>query len=290
MKISQESFDRLPFGHLSSLFSPTVIRRLATHEAASSIREIIVTAGLDHHFGHCSLRDVFEGIYDILRQNYRCEYIYKNAIASKILLGRHSPQTSGLLTEVQVGPSKADLVLINGETTAYEIKTELDSLDRLNSQLASYQAAFDRVYVVSYERCLERIVQRLPLGVGLLCLTSRYTIATKREATADLSRLDSSVIFDILRRNEYTSIIKKHFGYVPRVPNTLLYRECRSLFLSLHQACVRNEFAAILKRRAQTAVAVLPHEIALAPHSLLLRTLTGELGPDHYRHLNLRLA
>jgi hypothetical protein len=266
------------------------MRRLATSVAADSVRDILATAGLVQYFQQCSLWDVFEGVYDVLLQHYRCEYVYKNAIAAKILLGRHSLQTSGLLTEIQVDASKADLVLINGETIAYEIKTELDSLDRLPSQLASYQAAFDRVYVVSHEKHLERIAERLPSEVGLLCLTPQYTISTAREAVAARSRIDAGVMFDILRRDEYTAIIKKCFGCVPAVPNTLLYRECRALFISLPQELVRSEFALTLKRRAQTAVKVAAKHLDSAPHSLILHMLTGELGPEQCRCLHLSLV
>ena len=282
--------DRLPFGHLSTLFSPPLIRGLSAGAAVESVRHILATAGLDLYYRSRLLGDIFESVYEILRTRYRCEYVYKNAIASEILLGRHSPQTSGLLTEVQVGDSKADLVLINGETVAYEIKTELDSLDRLPSQLISYQSAFDRVYVVSHERYLERLKGRLPNTVGLLCLAGDATISSVREADKDPERLDAGIMFDILRRNEYTAIIKKFYGQVPVVPNTLLYRECRTRFLALPTKDVCGEVAAVLKGRAQSAVSLPLCEFSNAPHSLWLHVLTGQFGPQHAAALNLVLT
>jgi hypothetical protein len=272
------------------LFSPPLVRGLSASAAVESVRRIITVAGLGAYYRSRLLREIFESVYEILRARYRCEYVYKNAIASEILIGRHSLQTSGLLTEVQAGASKADLVLINGETVAYEIKTELDSLDRLSSQLASYQTAFDRVYVVSHERYLDRIAERLPRTVGLLCLTGDATISSVREADKDPTRLDAGTMFDILRRSEYTSIIKKFYGQVPTVPNTLYYRECRARFLALPTEDVCGEFAAALKLRAQGAVSLPLCDLVRTPHSLLLHVLTGQLGPQHFATLDLALT
>ena len=282
--------DRLPLGHLSTLFSSPLIRGLAADTAVDSVRRIIAAAGLSPYYRYRTLREVFDSVYEILRARYRCEYVYKNVIASEILMARHSVQTSGLLAEVQVGASKADLVLINGETVAYEIKTELDSLDRLPSQLASYQSTFDRVYVVSHERYIKRIEGRIPGTVGVLCLGADAKLSPVREADRNPARLDAGTMFDILRRSEYTTIIKKFYGQVPAVPNTLLYKECRALFLELPTEDLCCEFAAALKRRAQEAVNVRLEDVGRAPYSLLLHVLTGQFGPQHFTTIQLALT
>src|SRR3954468_16508914 len=147
-------------GNLATVFSPTFIRRLSN---LSSLREILAASSLLQEASRLpTVGHVFELAYAILQNSYRCEYLYKNAIAVKILLGRHSPKTATLLTEVAVSGCKADLVLVNGTTVAYEIKTELDSLDRLPAQLQAYMQTFDQVYVVTYETCVERVSRSLP--------------------------------------------------------------------------------------------------------------------------------
>lgn len=50
--------------------------------------------------------------------------------------------------EMPVGNSRADIVTVNGESKVYEIKTELDTYNRLESQLHDYRDHFDKVYVV----------------------------------------------------------------------------------------------------------------------------------------------
>ena len=95
-------------------------------------------------------QDIYTNIYDLLKKEYRCEYIYLNEIFLEQILKEHN-ETSSIITEFYINSSKADLLIINGTTTIYEIKTELDTLNRLEKQLLDYTRAFDRVYVITYE-------------------------------------------------------------------------------------------------------------------------------------------
>lgn len=63
-------------------------------------------------------------IYNKLKLEYRNEYFYKNTLLNKLLLGIHSINTTTALTELPIGNSKADFVMINGKAVVYEIKTE----------------------------------------------------------------------------------------------------------------------------------------------------------------------
>jgi len=273
-------------GYLSSLFSASLIRRLPDAAALLEVRAILGTTGLWAALRQMTLGQVFDRAYAVLKESYRCEYLYKNTIAEKILLGRHSPRTSGLLSELQVCNSKVDLVLVNGSTVAYEIKTELDSPDRLHSQLLAYQQAFDRIYVVTHERVAHRFSETLPEGVGLLCMTSRHTLATARDSQPNPSRINSGVIFDMLRRREYLPIVRRYFGHEPSVPNTRIYSACRSLFSDLPIDSVRIEFARVLKGRCHAAVSVPLNGDLEIPRSLLLHALTGGLTGDQYGALS----
>ena len=58
-------------------------------------------------------------IYQHLKKEYQNEYFYKNTLLNKLLLGIHSPRTTTALTEVPVGNSKADFILINGKAVVY---------------------------------------------------------------------------------------------------------------------------------------------------------------------------
>lgn len=74
-------------------------------------------------------------IYRFMSKSYRNEYFYQNTLLNKLLLGRHSVNTTTALTQIPISKSKADFILINGRAVVYEIKTELDTFDRLETQI-----------------------------------------------------------------------------------------------------------------------------------------------------------
>jgi len=86
----------------------------------SKIKSYVTSLGLNHY-------DTFESLYKVLTDNYRSEYVYKNTLFNKLLLGKHNLNTTSALVELPIGDSIADFVLFNGSATVYEIKTELDS-------------------------------------------------------------------------------------------------------------------------------------------------------------------
>ena len=118
-------------------------------------------------------------IYNILKTEYRNEYYYKNTLLNKLLLGVHSVNTTTALTEIPIAKSKADFVLINGKAVVYEIKTELDNLERLESQINDYFKAFDHVAVVTYNEnvtAIQKKIDSIGKPVGIYVLQNRGTI------------------------------------------------------------------------------------------------------------------
>jgi hypothetical protein len=213
----------------------------------------------------------FDACHAELWAHHRSEYVYKNAIASKILMGRHSVRTTRFLSEFRVDACKADVVLINGTSTCYEIKTELDGLDRLSRQLDSYGNVFDLTYVVTFPGYVEQVLRSVPRHVGVLSLTEDYAFATRREATSNRHNIKPASVFDSLRRDEYTEIIRDAYGHVPAVPNTQMYRECRRLFSDLAPEAVHDAMVRVLKRRRLPApVATLVESITPCLRSAVL--------------------
>lgn len=177
-----------------------------------------------------SRKKILETMYSYLLNEYRCEYIYKNFITQKILLGRHSLNTSTLINEFRVGSSVADVVLINGKSTVYEIKTELDNPDRLQDQLADYQKAFPEIYLVVHHSGVDTYMEKLTGShVGLIVLNRRNQLSVRKNAALNTQYLDITTMFKSLRKQEYSNIIKKAYGYVPDVPNMFYFKECLKL-------------------------------------------------------------
>lgn len=234
---------------LNRVFSRKTIRDLI-----SGHRNPAYSAVVQQYLGHTSAvtnRDIIHEIYDTIRRCHRNEYFYKNTLLTKLLLGRHSTNTTTALTEVQVEGSKADFVLINGRAVVYEIKTELDTLERLDGQIRNYYKAFTNVCVLTSESHYQRVeaLLRSSPQVGICVLTDRGTISTKREPSEDVSQLDHRTMFKILRKSEYEYVLSEFFGTVPKCPPAHYYKECLRLFCQLNTKAAYNAFIKQLKKR-----------------------------------------
>jgi hypothetical protein len=204
-------------------------------------------------------------IYQKLRNEYRNEYYYKNTLLNKLLLGVHKPTTTTALTEVQVNKSKADFVLINGKAVVYEIKTELDNLDRLEKQLQDYYKAFVNVCVVTSDSNYDTVRKKLEdSSVGIYVLSNSDTISLKKKAENNFSHLDLSVIFKILRKHEYESILASAYGGLPKVSQFKYFTECKKMFEKIDVIEAHNLFIKELKKRNRIDIepfAQVPREI-----------------------------
>lgn len=249
------TIDNKYYSSFARIFSPIVMDRLINTGKSGYLSEVLKCSGLLNEINiNTTVSELFEQIYQYLFKHYRSEYIYKNAIANKILLGRHSLNTSHMLTEFRVANCKADVVILNGTSTVYEIKSEYDSLDRLHNQTSSYLDVFDHIYVITSYSQLTKVKSVLPSTIGLLVLTSRNTIKTIRVAESGRNKVKPEIIFDSLKKSEYISIIKKLFGYVPDVSNTQIYKECRKLFCSISRQEAHDEMVKVLRRRGSNKI------------------------------------
>lgn len=191
-----------------------------------------------------------EQIYKFITKEYRNEYFYKNTLLNKLLLGKHSIKTTVALTEIPINKSKADFVLINGKAVVYEIKTELDSFERLENQINDYYTAFNHVCVVTCESNYSKLNSLLKnSNAGIYILTDRNTVSTRKEPIEDNCKLNHRSIFGILRKNEYEKIILKHYGELPETSQFYYYKECYRLFENIEIKTAYEYFITELKAR-----------------------------------------
>jgi hypothetical protein len=240
---------------------------LAQKGRSAYLSEVCTNSGLlDQTDPSMSLPQFFDWIYNLLFKNYRNEYIYKNAIANKILLGKHSLNTSHMLTEFRVDNCKADAVVINGTSTVYEIKSEFDSFARLESQIKAYFQIFDHINVITSNSQATKLKLILPDAVGILVLTDRSTISTIRESKSNKKNIKLDTLFDSLRKKEYVKIVEEYYETIPNVPNTQIYRECKKLFCKIPSEKAHDLTMNTLRKRKN--IKVLKEFITKAPSSL----------------------
>lgn len=197
-----------------------------------------------------TLADIFDFCFEILKKEYRNEYFYKNLIANKLLMGRHSLSTSTMLSEFRVGGNKADCVIINDTSTCYEIKTDFDNLNRLEKQLNSYLELFDKVYVVVSDKHCQSVSLAIPDEVGIINLTNKNTLREIKKAEVVKRELNVSMLMHSLRAEEYKNLVESIYGYIPQTSNTEIFSVCEELLLSCDNNIVRNKYKkTLLKTR-----------------------------------------
>lgn len=262
---------------LARLFTTPVVKELAATGRSPLASALLKEAPFPRNFDPAtSLRDFFDQVYVFLFWTYRNEYIYKNVIAQKILLGVHSLTTTCMLTEFRAGGCKADTVLLNGTSTAYEIKSAYDSMERLTRQISAYRQVFDKINVITSDSQAEKVAGVVAEDIGLLVLTDRNTIRTVRAPASLKHAVQPAIIFDSLRRSEYEQIIKNHFGAIPDVSNARNYQACRELFRTISPEAAHDAMVAILKKRGSNREL---HEfVAAVPASLKALSLSCRLG------------
>jgi hypothetical protein len=274
-------FDKKYLSEFSKLFNTSALIEFA-NSGRSHLLDYIIneTKYLKNINSDITLLQIYDKIYTLLFDEFRCEYIYKNTIVNHVLIGKHSESNSTLFSEFQAGNSIADILILNGTSSIYEIKTELDNLERLNNQLDSYFQLFDKINVITFSSGLGKVNKIIDKKVGLLTLNKDGEIETQREPVSNLSNVVPAVIFDSLRMQEYKFAVLKNFGYIPNVPNTLIYRECKRLFEQLSPIEAHKVMVEVLKTRKQIFIKKLLLEL---PVSLKMTCLNSSLTKTQWR-------
>ncbi|MFK4298480.1 hypothetical protein ABH924_003649 [Arthrobacter sp. GAS37] len=234
------------------------------------------------------LGEALETAYAQLVRDYRVEYVYKNTIASTMVFGRHSPDTASAVLELAAGDSIADIVVLNGASTAYEIKTDLDQFSRLPQQVADYAKCFDKVIVVTSRAKAEAALDLVPSAHGVIGVDRRGRMRTYREPTVDETRLDPGLMFRMLRREEYLGILKRTIGFGVDPTEGDGWIEARTAFAALPPNVVRHEVLVELRRRGMAIAKVNP-SIRRLPKSVRALAYSSKLSRVGFGRLLTRL-
>jgi hypothetical protein len=268
----------------SRLFSSTVIREMARKGKSPLFARIASQSPLvDSLSSGDRVYHLFDSAFALLkRKGYRDEYIYKAALTHNILFGKHSLNTASMLNEFRVGDCKADLAILNGTATVYEIKSERDSLSRLQRQIASYAAVFAQVYVIAADQHVDAVLAAVPPSIGVLRLDHRQYIVTVREAADCAASTSPAAIFDAIRTPEARMILEWQGMTIPSVPNTVMSAALRKLFVELDPGTAHEGMVRVLKKTRNSLplsnlVAQLPRSLQAAALSVPIRKL------DHAR-------
>lgn len=262
---------------VARIFSAAVFHELLKSGQSPTFARLVKESGLDLSNSAGSVGQIFDHAFSLLKRKvYRNEYAYKSAVAQKVLLGAHSLRTASMIGEFRVGSSKADLVILNGTSTAYEIKSDRDKLDRLETQVVSYSEVFASVAVLCAEKHLQAVLAAVPEFVGVSVLTDRFQISSFRKSIEEPGRTKSVSILDSVTRKEAVMILDKLGIEAPRVPNTQMYGALKKIFEVVPSEQIHSQMVQVLKNTR--SLSGLVEAVDGLPASLRLFALTVPFG------------
>lgn len=275
---------------LTRFFSSTTLRDVASLNFSQRFNQLIDESPIASlPLFDTTVGEIFDEAFNILKaKGNRDDYVYRTALVQKILLGKHSLNTATLLNETRIGRRKVDLGILNGTSTAYEIKSERDSLSRLLPQLNSYEKVFARVNVVTSENHLHRIAELVPQHIGIILLSKRFTLQIVREASEDLDRLDPLSMLDVLRTTEAKEVLANLKQEIPQVPNTQIRTELAGVFKNLPPELVHRQMVTTIRiNRSQHSLASFVDNV---PSSLKAAALTTSFNNSEQAGLRRAIA
>jgi hypothetical protein len=218
------------FAAIAKLFSPVYIDFIANNQY-EEINHIVTTYKKYFKFvDSFTVLEAYNNLYDVLKKSYRNEYVFKNGLYKSLILFNHKINDCVVIPEFNVGASKADLAVFNGTSTVYEIKSEIDSTERLKSQMDDYETFFEFLNVVISHKHLNKVKKIIPPAAGIYILDEKNKIHLEREATTNLHNITHKSLFYSLRKPEYLYIIERKYGFIPKIPNTQIFGYCYDLF------------------------------------------------------------
>ena len=183
-----------------------------------------------------------------MRQFYANEYIYKNEFLNKWLIKELGTSQSTIYNELRLGKAIADLVMFNGCSRVFEIKTLLDKDCRLSSQLHEYSKVFNEIYLIVPNSKLD-LYNLYDNSIGLIAYNQELKeFVLHRNATKNLN-IDSNSLMQMLHTKEYRSIITEYFGEIPICNDFQQYQICKKLMEQIPSLELNNLFIQTMKKR-----------------------------------------
>jgi len=128
-------------------------------------------------------------------------------------LEQYLKDTDSLVMEevaVHKGSSRIDIAVFNGSIHGYEIKSDLDTLERLPTQITHYSKVFDYITVICGSKHTEKVDKLLPDYYGIIEVKEKIKqlgCTVLRKPIINPER-DCKAILDLLWKEELSQILE----------------------------------------------------------------------------------
>ena len=238
---------------LNHLFSTRQINQLIRTDKIPSVDKACAELGICGDTYEAKL----EVLYQYLGQHHRNEYWYKNELLNRFVL-QH--QHISAIREYPVGEAITDFIVCSSDDVlVLEIKTELDTLNRLRKQIDNYYQAFDRVALVTVPDKAVAVVREdiIPKTVGIYEMQDDGQLINLRKTVPYKGKLNPRIMFRLLRKSEYEAITKKVTGCHLSVNDFDYWKANELVFCELPVSEQQTAISRILYRRNQKRKALI---------------------------------
>ncbi|GGC42392.1 hypothetical protein GCM10011386_38250 [Parapedobacter defluvii] len=117
------------------------------------------------------------------------------------------------------GAIRADIAVLNGSLIGYEIKTDRDNLSRLIPQVGVYSEIFDKAYIITGKRHLNKILEKVPKWWGIYLIEQEdkglYNFNCLRKSEVN-DRKNAYSMAQLLWKEEVIKILEDYFDCEPK--------------------------------------------------------------------------
>jgi hypothetical protein len=140
----------------------SLARSYNTLSYAHQLRELLAAFFQTEVYNAYSKFEAAKVVNDLLSIHYHGEQILKYRLADYFI-----QQHCVGAFEVKAKSSRADFLVINGDTRSFEIKSKVDTLNRLEKQVSDYGDVFEYNTVVLDKSHLTKVIGQIPEYYGV---------------------------------------------------------------------------------------------------------------------------
>jgi len=201
------------------------------------------------NYKNATYADYLKYLYKVLEVHYPNEYIFKNSFLNDWCINELGNKTSKVFNEFRVGNSVADLVMFNGHSKVFEIKSELDSDNRLELQLENYRQAFNQIFVIIPESKIFNY-EKYDKSIGIISYNKLRSQKFQLYRNAEVNfNIEAKTIMAILHTEEYKSIVQDYFGELPKMTSFNQFVICKELICKIPTKDLNTLFIKQMKKR-----------------------------------------
>lgn len=195
--------------------------------------------------------DYLKYAYQTIEQSYPTEYVYKNAFLNEWLIKELGHDNTKVYSEFRLGKAVADLVMFNGVSKVFEIKTALDSTKRLDNQIESYRDIFNEIYlIVPLSKIEQYLTYEKHIGIISFSNEHKQKFELERKPIRNMD-IKANSLMNVLHTDEYKNIVQAYFNELPPMNSFNQFKVCTDLLAQIPSETLNKLFVSELKNRGE---------------------------------------